>query len=59
MNGLMGMDVPEEFNYLWNPDKTTADLPVLLMAGCISGALIGILGGIITQRLVKFVKNMN
>lgn len=31
MNGLMGMDVPEEFNYLWNPDKTTADLPVLLM----------------------------
>lgn len=34
-------------------------LPALLMAGCIAGALIGILGGIITQRLVKFVKNMN
>ena len=31
MNGLMGMKVPEEFNYLWNPDKTTADSPVLLM----------------------------
>lgn len=47
MNGLMGMDVPEEFNYLWNPDKTTADLPVLLMedvryARCGMGSIVAL-----------------
>ena len=34
-------------------------LPVLLAAGCIAGTVIGILGGIITDRLSKFVKNLN
>ena len=34
-------------------------LPALLAAGCISGAVIGILGGIMTERLVNFTKNLN
>ncbi len=47
MNGLMGMEVPEEFNYLWNPDKTTADRPVLLMedvryARCGMGSIVAL-----------------
>ncbi len=47
MNGLMGMDVPEEVNYLWNPDNTTADLPVLLMedvryARCGMGSIVAL-----------------
>lgn len=33
-------------------------LPALLTAGCIAGSLIGILGGVITGRLEKFVKNL-
>ena len=33
-------------------------LPTLLVAGVIAGAVIGILGGIMTDRLVKFTKNM-
>ena len=33
-------------------------LPVLLIAGCIAGAVIGILGGIMTDRLTNFTKNM-
>lgn len=32
-------------------------LPFLLAAGTIAGALIGLLGGIVTKRLGKFVKN--
>lgn len=47
MNGLMRMEVPEEFNYLWNPDKTTADAPVLLMedvryARCGMGSIVAL-----------------
>lgn len=34
-------------------------LPALLIAGCISGLVIGILGGILTERLSDFVKNRN
>lgn len=34
-------------------------LPWLLSAGCVAGAVIGILGGIMTDRLGKFVKNLN
>lgn len=34
-------------------------LPALLAAGCIAGAVIGILGGIMTERLTKFIKNLN
>lgn len=34
-------------------------LPALLLAGCIAGTVIGILGGIMTERLIKFTKNMN
>ena len=34
-------------------------LPTLLLAGCIAGAVIGILGGIMTERLTNFTKNLN
>ena len=34
-------------------------LPVLLTAGCVAGALIGILGGIMTERLINFTKNLD
>lgn len=34
-------------------------LPALLTAGCIAGVVIGILGGLLTERLAKFVKNLN
>jgi len=34
-------------------------LPALLVAGCISGTLVGIVGGILTERLSDFVKNLN
>lgn len=34
-------------------------LPALLAAGCIAGIIIGILGGIMTDRLGKFTKNMS
>ncbi len=34
-------------------------LPALLAAGCAAGTVIGILGGILTERLGKFVKNLN
>ena len=34
-------------------------LPVLLIAGCISGTVIGVLGGIMTERLVKITKNLS
>ena len=34
-------------------------LPVLLIAGCTAGAVIGILGGIMTDRLTNFTKNLN
>ena len=34
-------------------------LPTLLTAGCIAGAIIGILGGILTDRLRNFTKNLN
>lgn len=33
--------------------------PALLAAGCIAGTVIGILGGIMTERLVNFTKNLN
>ena len=33
-------------------------LPSLLLAGCIAGAVIGILGGIIAERLINFTKNL-
>jgi heptaprenyl diphosphate synthase len=33
-------------------------LPTLLAAGCIAGAVIGILGGIMTERLTNFTKNL-
>ena len=33
-------------------------LPTLLTAGCIAGAVIGILGGIMTERLTNFTKNL-
>lgn len=34
-------------------------LPALLAAGCIAGIIIGILGGIMTDRLGKFTKNLS
>ena len=34
-------------------------LPALLMAGCVAGTLIGILGGILTERLEKIIKNLH
>ncbi len=34
-------------------------LPTLLAAGMMAGAIIGILGGIIAERLVNFTKNLN
>ena len=34
-------------------------LPALLLAGCIAGVLIGILGGIMVERMGKFTKNMS
>lgn len=34
-------------------------LPTLLFAGCIAGAVIGILGGIMIERLTNFTKNLN
>ena len=34
-------------------------LPFLLTAGCIAGAVIGIIGGIMTERLRKFTKNLD
>jgi len=34
-------------------------LPALMAIGCISGALIGTVGGILVERLSEFVKNMN
>ena len=34
-------------------------LPMLLAAGCIAGTVIGLLGGILTKRLEKFVKNLH
>ena len=34
-------------------------LPTLLVAGTIAGMVIGTLGGIITERLIKFTKNLN
>jgi len=34
-------------------------LPVLLVSGCIAGTLIGILGGILTERLTNFIKNLS
>ncbi len=34
-------------------------LPMLLAAGTIAGAVIGILGGIIAERLTNFTKNLN
>lgn len=33
-------------------------LPALLLAGSIAGTVIGILGGIMTERLVNFTKNL-
>lgn len=33
-------------------------LPFLLLAGTVAGALIGLLGGIVTKRISKFVKNI-
>ena len=33
-------------------------LPTLLLAGSIAGTVIGILGGIMTERLVNFTKNL-
>ncbi len=47
MNGLMGMEVPKDFNYLWNPEQTTADRPVLLMedvryARCGMGSIVAL-----------------
>ena len=34
-------------------------MPALLTTGCIAGAIIGILGGIMTERLIKFTKNLD
>lgn len=34
-------------------------LPALLAAGCAAGTIIGILGGILTERLTNFTKNLN
>lgn len=34
-------------------------LPALLLAGCVAGTLIGILGGILTERLEKIIKNLH
>ncbi len=34
-------------------------LPVLIVAGCIAGLVIGILGGILVERLSAFLKNQN
>ena len=36
-----------------------AYLPLLLAAGSVAGAVIGILGGILTERLRKFTKNLS
>ena len=33
-------------------------LPALLLAGSIAGTVIGILGGIMTERLINFTKNL-
>ena len=33
-------------------------LPTLLLAGIIAGTVIGILGGIMTERLINFTKNL-
>lgn len=33
-------------------------LPTLLLAGSIAGTVIGILGGIMTERLINFTKNL-
>lgn len=33
-------------------------MPTLLAAGCTAGAIIGILGGIMTERLINFTKNL-
>lgn len=33
-------------------------LPFLMLAGTAAGALIGLLGGIVTKRLAKFVENL-
>lgn len=33
-------------------------LPTLLTAGCIAGAIIGTIGGIMTERLINFTKNL-
>ena len=33
-------------------------LPSLLIAGCIAGVVIGVLGGIMTERLINFTKNL-
>lgn len=34
-------------------------LPMLLPAGCAAGAVIGILGGIVTERISEFVKRIS
>ncbi len=34
-------------------------LPTLLIVGCIAGAVIGILGGVMTERLTNFSKNLS
>lgn len=46
-NGIMGMEVPEDFYYLWNTDKTVAVSPVLLMenvryARCGMGSIVAL-----------------
>ena len=40
-------------------NELTNYLPMLLAAGCIAGTVIGLLGGILTKRLEKFVKNLH
>lgn len=47
MNGLMGMEVPEDINYFWNPTTTVAVSPVLLMedvryARCGMGSIVAL-----------------
>lgn len=34
-------------------------LPALLAAGCAAGAVIGIVGGILAERISQFLKNRN